>query len=167
MKAEINDLTHTQFIAQYYGQPCILDYGLLCELHAEDFGTILRNNKPLSLRSISSLTDEEFKSLCIIIMGEMYKPSDFDWNTIVPFEPSSSYVKEMRISSIDGYWSVTLSNGGYISCMEDDSSTNDSLGILAGYDYLRSIGILLPYRGIPEEEIIQNGWAVIRKEETA
>lgn len=138
MKAEINDLTHAQFIAQYYGQPCVLNGEVLFELHAEDFGTIVRSNTPLPLRSISSLTDEE-KVKCYHL-----------------YSAAIAYDYTQDFSSV-------------INHANDCWSTDRELMIntTSVSDYLRSIGILLPYRGIPEEEIIAAGWAVIRKEETA
>lgn len=81
------------------------------------------NNYYLSLRTISSLTNEEIEE-CARLM--QFSAIDHKWNRTAIIQGAN----------IGALWSVCS-------------------------DYLRSIGILIPFMGLSTETIIEYGWAKI------
>jgi hypothetical protein len=163
MKAEINDTTHVQFVGLYVNQN-VLDSSRftpdapepLFLLKPDDISYVVRDKVPLSLRSISSLTEEE-----LIELGKIV--GIWSGEDLIEYNGDFSEIK----SSLKSYGKsfVSLFKSG-VGMGAYEVLGGDFMDLIKATDYLRSIGILLPYRGIPKEEIIQNGWAVIRKEET-
>lgn len=122
-----------------------------------------KQNTVLSLRSISSLTDEEATTLAKII-------NCYASNREIKTEPHSKieFGKEVRWLRIF-YWYkdeldrdvqrilYNVSNG----CISHPSGNCYFEGWAHAADYLRSIGILIPWMDLSGEQIIDFGWAKI------
>jgi hypothetical protein len=129
MKAPINEETKAAFMAQYYSQPVRYEDGEFKEVTFNFLKGVRfdKDDTPLSLRDISSLTDEE----------------------------------RVDLANITGLFTVE----NLINSIRDGLKYNCQFAVAQNaIDYLRERSILLPFRGIPCEEILQAGWAQIRKE---
>lgn len=141
MKAPINEETKAAFMAQYWKQN-VVRFKNSTELYQLNCGTFGKGE--VELRDISSLTDEE-KIILAKIVGY-----------------SLSVIGNAELISLGGDFIYTIiSNERQLGNRYSDLIRVE---YISGIDYLRSIGILLSFRGIPCEEILQAGWATIRKE---
>lgn len=160
------------WMAQYYGQAKIFKYGAD---HTDDDGGIYKLSGSilsiaslagcvLQLRNVSQLTDDEAKTI-----------ADINYH-------SKAFSKNAIITRTDNYWNlITLkTKKGRLSIGEDrlevDFDTPMSLQSNFGVstvDYLRAIGILLPFTFITStgevktltvEQILALGWAVIKQD---
>ena len=91
----------------------------------------------IELRSIDSLTDEEAIDYFNILWARLNQKRSMDFK----IEYGRGWSKNL-ISDRFGFTPSKLLNG---------------------IDYLRSIGILIPFREYTVEQILENGWAVIKE----
>lgn len=148
---EQKEKDHEAFIAQYWGQEL-----LRCSHWNESRpnGTVnifwlreyMSAEKHLSLHCLSSITDEEAIECCRIM--------DVDGNNA--FESEAHFD---LASATDWLESLFTHPAGYYI---DGYTGNQLLSLI---DYLRSIGILIPFRTYSIEEIIGLGWAKVKEEE--
>ena len=129
------------FMAQYYGQN-VCEYQDLINnkrtCHVNHFGSHRIKESILLLRSISQLTDEE-----LIKVTEM-------WGYKREYAGSDPWMCRQAIDILKIFTS------------KRDSIHGALLVQLA--DYLRSIGILIPFRGMSVDELIEKGWAKIKED---
>lgn len=156
------------FFAQYLGQkvytctdwqsfsdkrPNVVDSTYLQQ------GSNRLNQGYLLLRSVNQLTDEE----AIILVNLVYASGAMTKNCTI--KRSDNYWEFIKISNKEGYVSIGIDviRTGF----NRDMSLESKFGIVVT-DYLRSIGILLPFTYIDEagkpitlqpDEIIKKGWA--------
>lgn len=129
MEKQALDKLRTQVFGLYLGQrifltkSCFQSYVTMSHHQSDEIEHVL-------LRSIDSLTDEEIKTMAVLLYPHM------DPNGVVDKETSIKYY--LGKIPIDG--------------------TEDTIPVICGtYDYLRSIGIALPYLGHSVEELVQLG----------
>lgn len=131
------------FFAQYWGQDVLIEPDFIpfdeiipIILMGVDLDT-LSDCDFLILRSISQITDEEAIDIQKILRLE---------DTQAGFETDKEQIKNHLKNGIEGIFLIDFY--GY------------SFEVI---DYLRSIGILIPFRGYSVEQIIEMGWAKVRK----
>jgi hypothetical protein len=136
MKADLTlPENRAAFICQYYGQNVWYNGRDLCPVCADDIAIIALRRIPLSLRHISSLTEEEKKRLKYI--------------THVPIDV------EGLVECIDNDYPITEFDFAY-NCNATD--------IISVFDELRRLGILIPWRGNSCDDLLASGVAVYREE---
>lgn len=122
------------FFAQYYGQEVVYLGEHLTEYDA-DYLTIcgIASDQCIHLRSIDSLTNEE---RCFLV--KLYDPEFY-----VPNMDQSDLIRE---------------SDGVIEHIKDDRDVPINVA-----DYLRSIGVLIPFRDYSVEAILELGWAKLKE----
>jgi hypothetical protein len=124
----------TRFEALYYGQKVLAINAFESKgLYIVDFKNVGSKNTSLYLRSISNLTDEEYK-----------------W-----FANHSAY-------KLDDKNIVAVGKSMVKAMFEPNGWSGNTLQQMC--DYLRSIGILIPWMDLSVETIIAYGWAKIKED---
>ncbi len=126
-----------RFAALYWGQNVAMIHPLVSEVSLFTVGILpIDKIHHLQLRSIESLTDEEFSRVSVLLGNA----PNYD-----------GYLVESGKNII-----IALSE---VSLYEYAFSATE---ILIIYDYLRSIGILVPFDKYSIEQILSLGWAVVK-----
>lgn len=129
----------------------------------------LREIDYLSLRSIESLTSDEIERLVLILFNdhpdfpitseELLIESYHDlvhWNAALA--PKTVLLAlDVSVRCFGGH--ILVLNDGTILLYDEDENLKFCGNTIAATDYLRSIGILLPFREYSVEQILSLGWA--------
>lgn len=150
----MSDTSRLRLFASYIGSPVIcnhpfanrnegtmnteLMYRLFStnQIYHHPYSSYHQEYYSLSLRSVEMLSEEEYNMIGSKAAKEMYH--DNGYNT----QRGKEIVSHMNLDS--DTWPVSF--------------------VLWLTDYLRSIGIAIPFMGISVEEMIEKGWVVLRKE---
>lgn len=131
MKAELTDELKERFFAQYWGQKVMeLPYLVMREVDGFYLQVIARHNKPLHLRPLDQITDKE--AIEVAKIGG------------VRYQLDSSMITHGRL---------LLSE--YINSSRCNVRGCDWMFIV---DYLRYIGVAIPFMGISVEDLVSAGW---------
>ncbi|MEZ2337669.1 hypothetical protein AB6735_18630 [Mucilaginibacter sp. RCC_168] len=166
------------FFAQYLGQK-VCEYSDLIKMSRicviNHFNSHKFTDAVLLLRSVSQLTDEEAVNLAYLAM---YHPSIEDYSI------SEVWIGEGDIRPNGGTWleigcrcwvgELGIEPDGHMFLVDEDSEKEDAIyDPVKCIDYLRSIGILLPFTYLNEQnkpitlqpdEIIDLNWASIKSQ---
>lgn len=112
----------------------------------------------LELRNISQMTDEEFTTLFKrnntdlkdLVIKKISRDERYIW---VDFKWIPDNVKPEQIGTSDGYWHSAFALHFFDNTKFEQSTI----------DYLRSIGILIPFLYLSEKELIDHGFVKIKK----
>lgn len=141
------------FMMQYYGQKVFMPYDkCLRPEKVKEQVVKMFPNCYLSLRSIESLMDEECMEVAKIMLGSEYKERTHAVNPVIR---SKDHIRV----NIQAWFVTAIGFGGALSLSDMGANVYKSVTLLAAYDYLRSIGILLPFREYSVEQIQSLGWA--------
>jgi hypothetical protein len=162
MKTLNNEANKARFFALYWGQEVLSDIAnnnerVLYPIVKSNMYRILESD--LSLRSISSLTDEECIKLAALVLENPFNryrniqvTRDFK---ITGFPYIAVHHKNVRQRFNIDCTHVNFS----VYDMEEDVSSQIDMKPWACIDYLRSIGILIPWMDLSVEYIKAYGWA--------
>lgn len=177
MKAELDVHLRLRFYAQYLFQevvelPNIVYVGnppepshdewSMSMLEPEMLRKIVNAQFPLFLRNINSITEEEAIEVAKIMKIEK---SDFATDQFIPYR---SYVGDKKDSDVD--WNRSFSEVGraYLSYFfRNEKWPGVSVWyceqklIIQVSDYLRSIGIAIPFMGNSVEDLVSAGWIIL------
>lgn len=172
MKADLTKPeVRAAFMALYWGQKVYRNRVWKDSVEPEEYYCDSINQPSdtgyLSLRHISSLTEEEtFWLIWNLLSDQSIDPIEKDELTIDITDNDGSVQADFDLRCGSGTISFHIDNDllRIKAWMEDESDIVLNHG--AANDYLRNIGILIPYRGNSCEELISAGLVVYRKEET-
>lgn len=148
MKAEINNENRAKFFAQYWGQDVLTVGNALCENLPENWiESSLNHTQYLQLKPLSEISDEDAIDVAKI-------NTSIHWNNgLTPNVWKNSFghtIVSNGTGIIDKYGQTIISEH-YLSYTQ--------------VDFLRSRGYLVPWMGLSCEEIIEAGWAKLKKSE--
>ncbi len=145
MTTQLTEENKAKFFALYLFQEVLnLDtgqhsrnYNKLWPLKPEDIDC-LEPSDCLSLRSIDQLTDREIKTL----VSDVWQIGFDDWGTVNGFEEAIKHYRSKK--------DFPFGAGGH--------------AMVRVIDYLRSIGILVPWLGLSCEDLQKCGWVKIKQQ---
>jgi len=131
-----------QFFALYYGQPVASHHDKRPEWRYKVW--TIDNIHHITLKPLSSVLDEEVREAARLMCGFDLRITHRDEHFI-------------ELQS-DGTTTVTLDMETCCFCWEPGE---DNLKPLAAYDYLRSLGYLLPFKGYDVNQLIEMRWVTL------
>lgn len=144
MKAELTQELKERFFAQYWGQKVLeLPYLVMREVDGFYLQVVAKHNKPIHLRTLLSITDEEAIEVAKIMDVER---SDF-WTD--QLKDCRVYAGDPVLKELDYDASFAKAGRQYVI---------DGRLSLYAYDYLRSVGIAIPFAGHSVADLVSAGW---------